>query len=145
VADHHFPSRDGWRKDGPDRECEDEIPYLLRAEGDLLQAISGRAPLPQVLTRICEALDSELGNMISIFSLPDDDAPGLDAIAKSATLFRLYKFCSVGVVDGNGEQLGTLEMYCSVARRPHAGEAQLIERATWLAAIAIERQRSGPA
>ena len=39
-------------------------------------------------------------------------------IASSAELFGLYKFCSEDVVDGNGELLGSLEMYCSVPRSP---------------------------
>jgi hypothetical protein len=119
----------------------DDIQYLLRAEEQLLQAIAGRVPLPELLQRICAALDSEIGNVISLVALPDDDAAGLAGIARSANLFRLYKFCSARVEDGDGETLGSLEMYCSVARRPFLGEVQLIERATCLAAVAIRRQR----
>jgi len=88
---------------------------------------------------ICDALDSEIGNMMSLIALPNDDATGLAAIAKSASLFGLHKFCSANVVDGNDESLGSLEMYCSVPRRPFLNELQLIERATCLAAVAIKR------
>jgi len=51
----------------------------------------------------------------------------------------LHKFCSAPVVGGNDEALGSIEMYCGVARRPFLGEICLIERATCLAAIAIKR------
>jgi hypothetical protein len=68
--------------------------------------------------------------MISLASLPDDDATGLASIVKSAGIFGLHKFCSAPVVGGNEEVLGSLEMYCAVARRPSLSEVQLIERAT---------------
>jgi hypothetical protein len=141
MGDNHF-SR--WHRSEEPRvrhTSGDDIQYLLRAEEQLLQAIAGRVPLPELLQRICAALDSEIGNVISLVALPDDDAAGLGGIARSANLFRLYKFCSARVEDGDGETLGSLEMYCSVARRPFLGEVQLIERATCLAAVAIKRQK----
>ena len=116
-----------------------EIQYLLRAEEQLLQLISSGVALSEVLHKICNALDLELGNMISLVSLPYGDATGLDEIAKSAEVFGLHKFCSASVVAGDNELLGSLEMYCSVPRRPFLREVELIERATCLAAIAITR------
>jgi hypothetical protein len=141
MDDNYFARRE--RSEGPrlQRSSGVDVQYLLRAEERLLQAISGRVPLQELLHRICEALDSEIGNVISLVSLPDDDAVGLAGIARSATLFRLYKFCSASVEDGDGETLGSLEMYCSVARHPFLAEVQLIERATCLAAVAIKRDR----
>jgi hypothetical protein len=139
VAENQFHSRDRSAPGGPEPVFRDEIQYLLRAEQHLLQSISGRAPIAEVLQKICQALDFQLGNMFSIISLPSDDPVAIAAIARSATRFRLYKFVSASVVGDNGQQLGSLEMYCTLARRPYLNEVQLIERATCLAAVAIQR------
>lgn len=143
MADRNFSSRDRSQEHGLQRHSGRDIQYLLRAEEQLLQAISACAPLGEVLRMICDALDSEIGNMMSLIALPNDDATSLAAIAKSASLFGLHKFCSAGVVGGNDELLGSLEMYCSVPRRPFLNELQLIERATCLAAVAIKRHSEG--
>jgi len=142
MAESHFPLRDRSRESWPPADTGREIQYLLRSEEQLFQSISGRAPLPKVLHQICDALDSQIGNMISLISLPNDEAAGVAAIASSAKLFGLHKFCSVGVLGGNEEVLGSLEMYCSVPRHPHLREVQLIERATCLAAVAIKRHNT---
>jgi hypothetical protein len=145
MADRNFSSRDRSQEQGLQRNSGRDILYLLRAEEQLLQAISARAPLPEVLRMICDALDSEIGNMMSLIALPNDDAAGVAAIAKGASLFGLHKFCSANVVGGNDESLGSLEMYCSVPRRPFLNEVQLIERATCLAAVAIKRHNEAGA
>jgi hypothetical protein len=139
MNDGHFHLRHRWRVPSPQPHSEDEVQYLLRAEHHLLQSISGRAPIADVLQHICEALDSQLGNMFSVISLPSDDPADVSAIAKSATLFRLYKFVSASVVGDGDQPLASLEMYCTLDRRPHLSEVQLIERATCLAAVAIQR------
>src|ERR1700687_2928422 len=120
------------------RNFDDKIEYLLSTEKQLLQSISIHGPLPEVLNRICSALDSQIGNVVSLISLPTDDASELAEIAMNATLFGLHTFCSAGVVAENDELLGSLEMYCCAPRSPSASEFQLIERAKCLAAIAIK-------
>jgi hypothetical protein len=139
MADNHFPLRDRSQERWPRHDSGGEIQYLLRAEEQLLHSMSARVPLAEILHKICDALNSEIGNMISLISLPNDDATGLAAIAKSAELFGLHKFCSARVVGGSDELLGSLEMYSFVPRRPFLSEAQLIERAICLAAVAIKR------
>jgi hypothetical protein len=139
MADNQFPLRDRSEEGEPQVHPAIDIQYLLRAEKRLFHAISGRTPLAEVLHQICAALDSELGNMISLVSLPNDDTTGLVAIGKSAKLFGLHKFCSASVVGGEDEILGSLEMYCTEPRRPFLREVQLIERAACLAAVAIRR------
>ena len=121
---------------------DDKIQYLLRAEEQLLQSISARVPLLEVLDRICSAINSQIGNMVSLISLPGDEATDHVAIARIAALFGLHAFCSAGVVAENDELLGSLEMYSFVQRRPSARELQLIKRATCLAAIAIRRHNA---
>jgi len=139
MADNHLPLRDGRQERWPQRNSGSEIEHLLRTEEQILDSISGRAPLPEILHKICDALNLEMGNLISFFSIPTDHATDLAAIASSAELFGFYKFCSTDVVDGNGELLGSLEMYCSVPRSPFLSDAPLIERAACLAAVAITR------
>ena len=124
------------------RSSDDKIQYLIRAEERLLQSISARTPLLEVLDRICSAINSQIGNMVSLISLPGHDVTDHAAIARIAALFGLHAFCSSGVVAENDELLGSLEMYSCVRRRPSAREFQLIERATCLAAIAIKRHNA---
>jgi len=139
MADNHFLFRDPSQEPWPHRGSEGEIQYLLREEEQILQSISGRAPLQEILHKICHALYLEIGKMISLFSLPSDDVTSLPAIARSAGVFGLHKFCSVRVAGGNNELLGSLEMYSCQPRRPFLPEVRLIERATCLAAVAIQR------
>jgi hypothetical protein len=111
--------------------------FLLRAEEEILRAISVRAPLSELLNRICAALDYQIGNVVSLISLPSEDATVLAALAGNAQLFGLYTFCSADVVDGSREPLGSVETYSCLPRRPSLDEFQFIERATRLAATAI--------
>ena len=114
------------------------IHFLLRAEDQIVQSISARAPLSGLLDKICSALDCQIGNMISLILLAEDGAGNLATIAENADRLGLHTFCSEGIVAGSDELLGSLHMYCSVARSPSAVEIQLIERAKCLAAIAIK-------
>jgi len=121
------------------RSLDGKTQYLLRAEEQLLQSISSHAALPKVLNEICSALDFQIGKVVSLITLPDDDPSDLAAIAMNAVHFGLHTFCSEGLAAENGELFGFLEMYCSVPRDPTIEEVQLIERAKCLAAIAIKR------
>lgn len=116
----------------------DEVQYLLGSEEQILQAISSHAPLPEVLDRICCALDCQIGNVVSFVSLPGDDASEIAEIASMAALCDLHPFCSEGVVSENDELLGSLQAYSNDCRSPSAREFQLIERAACLVEIAIK-------
>jgi len=122
----------------PPFETEDKVQYLLSAGEQILELISTGALLPGVLNGICNALDCQIGNVVSLISLPEDDPRELAAIAMDAAFFGLYTFCSEGVVAENNELLGSLEMYCSSPRSPSPRESQWIERAKCLAAVAIK-------
>jgi hypothetical protein len=138
MDEHSSGRRDRPENRQPNPYSGEGKQFLLKAEEQILQSISGRAPLPELLNRICSALDIQIGNVVSLISLPGDDADELTAIAGNAALFGLYAFCSGSVVDESDELLGSLEMYCSIPRRPSDSEFQLIERAMCLAAIAIK-------
>ena len=141
MNEYDFGIRKRPQKRKAPRDCDDEIQYLLNAEEQLLQSISARSPLPQVLNRICGALDCQIGGVISLISLATDDARDAAAIGTNAALFGLCTFYAEPVVAENEEVLGCLDMYSSVPRKPSATELQLIERARCLAAIAIKLEK----
>jgi GAF domain len=113
--------------------------FSKRTEKEILLSISAGASLAEVLNRICNALDCEIGNVISLASLLDEDTTDFATIAGTAKQFGLHKFCSVGVFAANQELLGTLDMYSCKPELPSARELELIKRAGRLVAIAIER------
>jgi hypothetical protein len=139
MNEYDFGSGATPQKRDAHRSLDGKTQYLLRAEEQLLQSISSHASLPKVLNEICSALDFQIGNVVSLITLPGDDAGELAAIAMNAARFGLHTFCSEGLGAENDELLGFLEMYCSFPRNPTTEEAQLIERAKCLAAIAIKR------
>ncbi len=139
MKQYDFGSRHRLQKPKTHLNREEKTQYLLSAEEQLLQSISARAPLAQVLNKICSVLDCDIGNVVSLVSFPDDTATDLGAIAANAMHFGLYSFCSAGVLAENDELLGSLEMYSCVPRSPSLEEVQLIQRAACLAAIAIQR------
>jgi len=136
-------SRSRARESSPKRipHClsDDNTQYLLKAEEQIYRAISARAPLSDVLNGICDALDCQMGNMVSLIYLPGDDPIQLAAITWEAEHCGLYLFCSEDILAENDEQLGSLEMYCSYPVSPTDRDLQLIERAKCLAALAIKR------
>jgi hypothetical protein len=122
-------------------DSEGRIHYLLKEEDKILRSISARAPLSEILNEICTALDCQIGNMVSLISLPEGGRPNTADIARHAALFGLHIFFSAGLINAGGEELGSLEMYCCPARDASNNELQLIGRAICLAAIAMERDR----
>src|SRR5271154_6956577 len=123
---------------------EGRVQYLLDAEEQILRSIALRAPVPQILNEICTALDRQIGNMVSLISLPEDDVADAAELARNAALFGLHIFSSVGILSEAGAEIGSLEMYCCTARDPLLRELQLIGRAACLAAIAMEsRTKAG--
>jgi len=124
----------------PLRNSEGRIEYLLKAEGQILQSISARAPVREILDDICVALDCQIGNMVSLFCLPGDDAIDAIELARNAGLFGLCIFVSVGIHADGGEELGSLEMYTCEPRNPSPCELRVVDRAVCLAAIALDRE-----
>jgi hypothetical protein len=136
---YDFGSRHRSQRSKTHLNRDEETQYLLSAEEQLLQSISARAPLAQVLNKICSVLDCDIGNVVSLISPPEEDAIDLADMAANAKHLGLYSFCSAGVLAENDELLGSLEMYSCVPRSPSLEEVQLIQRAACLAAIAIQR------
>jgi len=137
VNKSDFGASRGSQQNGARRQYSDSTQYLLRAEQQILQLISARAPMAKILDGICYALDRQIGNIISVVSLPDEDSLGAAEIVQNAALFGLYAFFSAGIAADSGQQFGTLDMYCCLPRRPSPWELQLVGRAVCLAAIAL--------
>jgi len=110
-------------------------------ERQILELISLDAPLPGILNRLCAAIDVQIGNVVSLVSLPDREESRLCAITQSATELGLDVFSSRRILSRDKALLGTLEVYGCDPRRPTAYEYQLIERAIQLAAMALERHK----
>jgi hypothetical protein len=121
------------------RQESDSVQTLLAAEGQLLEMISAGAPLPEVLDKVCTALDLQLGNVVSLVFLSDDDEHTLHAIEESAARFGLTAFSCAPILSREQEFLGTFEMYCCISRSPSLSESVLIQRAVHLAALAIQQ------
>src|SRR5437773_11208741 len=115
------------------RSSDDKIQYLIRAEERLLQSISARTPLLEVLDRLCCAINSQIGNMVSLISLPGHDVTDHAAIARIAALFVLHAVCSSGVVAEHVGLLGSLEVQGCEPRRLAAREFRLVKRAPCVA------------
>jgi|SRR5271154_1924267 len=138
MKHHDFESHDSPPKLWARRHLHGKTQYLLTGEKQLLESIFVRAPLAKLLNEICNALDRQIGNVVSLISVRGEEEGDLAAIDRIAALFGLYAFCSEALVGEDGEGLGSLEMYCCVPRRPSTGEFQLIERAKCLATMAIQ-------
>jgi GAF domain-containing protein len=120
------------------RQSSDNMHSLLASEGQLLELISEGAPLPQILERVCSAIDIQLGNVVSLVLLPDDVEHTLHTFERSAVTFGLTPFCCTPILSAEAEFLGTLETYCCFPRAPNSIESGLIEQAAHLAALAIQ-------
>jgi hypothetical protein len=123
------------------RQESDNAETLLAGEGQLLELIFEGAPLPQVLDKVCTALDVQVGNVVSLVLFPDDEEHTLHTIAQSAASFGLTAFSCTAILSPSEEFFGTLEIYCCFPRKPNLSESELIERAAHLAALAIQHYR----
>jgi hypothetical protein len=141
MDDSEFRSLAKWQMSVPPRYSENRVQYFLTTEEQILQSISARAPISRILNDICNALDCQIGNTVSLISMPDEDASSASEVSRSAALFGLHIFFSAVIWAERGALLGSLEMYGCVSRNPSAREFQLIERAVCLAATAIKRHR----
>lgn len=126
--------------------AEGLVQYLLVAEEQILRSIAARAPISEVLNEISTALDCQLGNMVSLISVPADGEVNPPETARNAEIFGLHIFFSGDILNEFDQELGSIEMYCCTVRSPTSHEIELIERAACLAAIVMERDtRAGGA
>jgi hypothetical protein len=117
----------------------DAMPIVLPGEGRLLELISTDLPLKDVLNDICAALDVQLGNVVSVILSTEDDEHVLHQLAEQAVEFGLYVFSCCAILSQSDHLLGTLETYSCLSRRPAVSQTRLIQRASQLATLAIQR------
>ena len=110
----------------------------LLGEKSILDLISMGAPLPEVLNNLCTTIDLQIGNIVSVVLLPDDTERDFETIARGALQFGLRLYWSADIPFRDQGVLGSFEMYSCVPRKPSAFELRLIQRATYLAALAIQ-------
>jgi len=139
MDESKFRSLAKWQISVPPCYSADSIQYLLKGEEQIFQSISARAPISKILDDICNALDCQIGNTVSLISVPGNNVMSAAEVSSSAALFGLHIFLSVAIGAESVEELGSLDMYCCVSRNPSPRELQLIERAVCLAAVAIKR------
>jgi len=120
--------------------AEHERQFTLKEEEQILHAVSARAPIAETLNNICAALDCQIGNTVSLVSVPGPEAPSAAEGTRAATLLGLYVFYSAKLLGDLGEELGSLEVYCCGPRVASAEELRLLDRAQRVAAVAIDRE-----
>ena len=118
----------------------DNLHSLLRGESDLLNMISEGTPLPTVLNAVCSALDAQLGRVTSVLTLAEDENASPVGPLPNVSQFGYTVFYCSEIVSRQGDLLASLEIYCCLPRTPTAHEINLIERATQIAARAIESE-----
>jgi hypothetical protein len=114
------------------------VQFLLNGEEHLLSAIASRASLRGILNGICSALNSQIGNVVSLIARSGNDGWDVGEGSLKAALCGLHMFSSESILAEDGEVLGNFEVYCSVSRKPTHNESQLIKRASCLATVAIK-------
>jgi hypothetical protein len=120
------------------------IQTLQFSESHVLELISTGAALPDVLDKICTALDVQMGNVASLVLFMDDAEHFTHTMAQYAAKCGLSLFSCTAILSPSDELLGTFEIYSCFPRGPTRNENMLIERATYLAALAIQLYDHAP-
>lgn len=107
----------------------------------ILELIFLEAPLPGTLNKLCAMIDVQIGNVVSLVSLPDEEESHLCLIVQIAMQCGLHVFSSTSILSRDKSLLGTFQIYCCDQRRPTAHEFQLIKRVIHLAAVALQRHK----
>jgi hypothetical protein len=112
-------------------------------EPQILELISLGAPLTGILNKLCMMIDVRIGDVVSMVSLPDDAENHFCSMTHSALQVGLEIFSSTPILSPDRILLGMLEIFGCDLRRPTMLEYHLIDRVTYLAALALQRPQSG--
>jgi hypothetical protein len=123
------------------RQRSGKMQPALHGEGSILELISMGACLPDILNKLCAAIDFQIGNVVSVIWLGDNKEHDLSTVTCRAQRYGLHVFWLASIPLQDEDILGYFEMYCSVSRTPTQSELQLIQRVTHLAALAIQRHK----
>jgi hypothetical protein len=125
------------------RQSTDNRRCQLVGERQILELISLGAPLPGILNKLCMMIDVRIGNVVSIVSLPDQAENHFCSMTHSALQVGLEIFSSSAILSPGMIFLGMLEIFGCDQRRPTMLEYHLIDRVTYLAALALQRPEPG--
>jgi hypothetical protein len=112
----------------------------LQGEANIRELISRREPLPNILNRLCTAIDLQIGNIVSVILPSEDHEHDLRRITYLALQFGLHDFWSARISLIDDMSFGFFGIYCCVSRTPTVLELRVIQRATHLAVFAIRHQ-----
>jgi AraC-like DNA-binding protein len=121
------------------RRCSDTRRGRLVGESQIVELISLGAPLPGILNTLCTSIDSQIGDIVSLVFLPDEQEHNLFSITQLARQFGLNNFSSTRIFSTEKSLLGTFQIYCCEQRRPNLHEAGLIRRVIRSAGAAFQR------
>jgi hypothetical protein len=121
------------------RQSTDNRRCQLVDEHQILQLISLGAPLPGILNKLCMMIDVRIGNVVSIVSLPHEVENHLCFLTHNALQVGLEIFSSSAILSSDSTFLGMLEIFGCDPRCPTMLEYHLIDRVSYLAALALER------
>jgi len=119
--------------------CDDKEFDRLAGEQHIVELISLGAPLPGILNKLRTAIDLQIGNVVSLVLLPDEDENRIGSITQSAMQVGLNIFSSTRILSRRKTVLGTLEIYSCDPRQPTPYEVQVMKRAIHLVGIALQR------
>jgi hypothetical protein len=125
------------------RQSTDNRRCQLVGERQILELISLGAPLPGILNKLCMMIDVRIGNVVSVISLPDRTENHYYSMTHSALQVGLEIFSSSAILSPDMIILGMLEIFGCDQRRPTMLEHHLIDRVTYLAALALQRPEPG--
>lgn len=122
----------------PHRQSTDNRRCQFVGERQILELISLGAPLPGILNKLCMMIDVRIGNVVSIVSLPEQAQNHFCSMTHSALQVGLEIFSSSAILSPDRIFLGMLEIFGCDLRRPTRLENDLIDRVTYLAALALQ-------
>ena len=123
------------------RQSTDIRRCAVVGERQILELISLGAALPGILNKLCMMIDVRIGDVVSIVSLADADENHFCSMINRALQVGLEEFSSSAIFSADKTFLGTLEIFGCEPRRPTLPEYQLIDRVTYLAALALESHK----
>jgi hypothetical protein len=109
-------------------------------ESQILELIALAAPLPDILNKLCMMIDIRIGDVVSIVSLPEAAENHFCSMTDSALQVGLEIFSSSAILSPDRVFLGMLEIFGCELRRPTIVENNLIDRVTYLVALALQSQ-----
>src|SRR5271167_4080827 len=106
MADHGSRTKWAPREYWPYRQCGDKRRSPLAGERHILELILLGAPLPGILNKLCTAIDVQVGNVVSLFLLPDAEQNRPCSVTQSAVKLGLHVFLSTDILSRDQTHLG---------------------------------------